>query len=771
MSETSLQRVQELFEAALEREPHHREAYLRQAAGDDRLADEVLGLLRADATADGRLESPPSLGLDAPGAPMPDEIAGYTIVGELGHGGMGVVYEALQPDTSRHVALKVVRPGYLSRDAQRRFELEARVLARLDHPGIATIYESGIARTDAGEQHYFAMELVRGTPLTEHANTNRLGTRQRLDLMALVADAVQHAHDRGIVHRDLKPANIMVTGDGRVKILDFGIARAVDPDLRSTTLATHTGQLIGTVAYMAPEQLSGKPDDVDHRTDIYALGVILYELLAGELPHDLKGRALLEAVRYVEDHTPSSLATINRSYRGDIDTIAAKAMEKDPQRRYATASDLASDLRRHLSDQPILARPPSTLYQFRKFAKRNKALVGAVLAIFVVLVAALGAVTATLASEREQRALAQRQRDTLADVNEYLTSDLLSLADPTAEGDRQITLLDAIAQSSEGLSERFAGAPEVEGMLRKTIGWVYLSLFMLDEAEPHLERSVELARAHNLHDGTLPNRLNYLAMLRIDQQAFEEAERLLDEALPLARREITDDHSTFLSILQNQASVAFRTGDPEGAREMFTRAAEYGEEHAPDTEATASAYVSLAWVTLGLEGPEAAIPLSEIAMRKFAVVHGPEHPYSMTARSNHAIILARAERWDEAERIHRDLLDVRLRVLGDTHTDTLVTKNSIAICRMEQGDFEQAEDLALQAEAGFLELLGTDHAYYQAVLRTVIALYARWGRLDDAGEWLARFPDDAPLNLQDDTLKILTEAGLELRGSDHQPDP
>ena len=773
MSETGLNRVQELFEGALEREPDQREAYVRDAAGDDRLADEVLGLLRADATADGRLETPPAITLDPPDRSVPDEIAGYQVVGELGHGGMGVVYEALQPDTSRHVALKVVRPGYLSRDAERRFELEARVLARLDHPGIATIYESGVARTDAGEQHYFAMELVRGTPLNEHVRAKRLGTRDRLELMAQVADAVQHAHDRGIVHRDLKPANIMVTDDGRVKILDFGIARAVDPDLRSTTLATHTGQLIGTVAYMAPEQLSGRPDDVDHKTDIYALGVILYEVLAGELPHDLKGRALLEAVRYVEDHTPSSLATINRSYRGDIDTIAAKAMEKDPLRRYANASDLAADLRRHLSDQPILARPPSTVYQFRKFAKRNKVLVGSVAVIFLVLVVALIAVGGALASEREQRELVQQQRDTLADVNEYLTSDLLSLADPTSEGDRQITLLEAIAQSSEGLSERFADAPDTEGLLRRTIGWVYLSLYMLDEAEPHLERAVELARSHNRYDGTLPVRLNYLAMLRIDQERFDEADTLLEEAVRLAEQEIPDDHETYLSIVQNQASVAFRVLDPERARDMFTLAAEYGERHAPESDATASAYASLAWVTLGLEGPEAAIPLSEKAMEGYARVFGPEHPYAMTALSNHAIFLTRAGQFEEAERINRELLDIRLRVFGEQHTDTLVSKNSLAIVCMEQGKFEEAERWHAEAHRGFLELVGTEHAMYHASLRTAVSLYARWGKLDKAVEWLDRFDDTMPLSLRPDVIAILTEAGIELpaREGDTPPTP
>lgn len=772
MSEAgTFQRIQSLFEEALKQPPEDREAYVRGAGEDPALTNEVLALLHADATAQNQLDSPPEFPVEAIRPETPAEIAGYRIVDELGHGGMGVVFEALQPDTDRPVALKIIRSGLFSQDAARRFELEARVLARLDHPGIATIYESGSATTDAGTQHYFAMELVRGEPLTEHVRSHSLGVRDRLSLLAEIADAVQHAHDRGIIHRDLKPANILVTDDGRPKVLDFGIARALDPDLQSTMM-THTGQLVGTVAYMAPEQLAARPDQIDHRTDIYALGVILYEVLADRLPHDLTGRALLEAVRHVEEHTPSSLATLNRSYRGDIDTIAARAMEKDPDRRYSTAAELAADIRRHLTDQPILARPASTFYQFRKFAKRNKALVSSVGVVFVVLVVALIVVSSSLADEKaqrvlafnesqraqresenavkqaelaeEQRLIAQRQRDNLQNVNDYLTSDLLSLADPNELGDRGITLMDAIKQSSEGLSERFADAPETEGLIRQTIGWVYLNLFMLEEADPHLRRSLELARANDPHDGTVAVRLNTLAMLLIDKQDFEEATEVLIEAAAIAEAESPEDHSTITSIFQNQASVAYRQRDIGLAKEMFQKAVDHGREFMPDSDSTASAMSSLALIINWTEGPQAAIPLGAEAVELYKRTMGDEHPYTMTAISNHALFLGRAGLFTRSLKTNKELLETRMRIFGPGHSDTLVSKGAVANIMTYQGRYEDALPFATEAFDGMLELFGIDHTYTHATVRTISRIHHMTGRDELADQWLDKLPEGVP---------------------------
>ena len=253
-----------------------------------------------------------------------------------------------------------------------RFEKEAQALGRLQHPGIAQIYEAGTAETGWGLQPYFAMEFIRGKTLREYVRDRHLTTAQRLDLMALVSEAVHHAHQRGLIHRDLKPGNIIVDETGQPKILDFGVARVTDSDMQATR-QTDVGQLVGTLAYMSPEQVLADPNLLDTRSDVYALGVILYELLAGRLPYDINFTKIHEAVQTIRDADPVPLRSIQRNYRGDIETIVAKALEKDKNRRYASAADLAADIRRHLANQPIMARPASVGYKLQKFFGRHKA--------------------------------------------------------------------------------------------------------------------------------------------------------------------------------------------------------------------------------------------------------------------------------------------------------------------------------------------------------------------------------------------------------------
>jgi serine/threonine protein kinase len=299
---------------------------------------------------------------------------------------MGAVYEAEQAMPRRIVALKVIRPGLVAPDLRRRFENEVQVLGRLQHPGIAQIYQAGVTDLGGGPQPYFAMELVSGLPLVDYAERRGLGLRERLRLLAGICDAVQHAHQRGIIHRDLKPGNILVDdASGQPKILDFGIARTTDPD---GAMTSHTlfGQIVGTLPYMSPEQLAADPGGIDTRSDVYALGVILHELLTGKLPHDLTQRSTLDAMNAIRDVEPARVGTLDRRLRGDVETIVAKALEKEKERRYASAAELAADIHRYLSDEPIVARPPSAGYQLRKFARRNKVLVGGIASAFLILI-------------------------------------------------------------------------------------------------------------------------------------------------------------------------------------------------------------------------------------------------------------------------------------------------------------------------------------------------------------------------------------------------
>lgn len=322
-------------------------------------------------------------------------IGRYRLIRSIGEGGMGAVYEAEQPQPRRNVALKLIRPGWVSRDLLKRFRRETHVLGQLDHPGIAQIYEADTAEAEdeegrsLGTQPYFAMELVRGRTLREYLDQQKPDVTARLELMVGIAEAVHHAHQKGIVHRDLKPGNVMVTDDGRSKILDFGVARLTEGNGQLSTLQTRSGELIGTLAYMSPEQIAGDPHAVDTRADVYALGVILYEMLSERLPLDVTRCSLPEATRMIRDAEPPRLGSINTRFRGDIDTIVCKALEKDVDRRYDSTAAFAADIRRTLRDEPIAARPPSTTYQFRKFARRNRALVSGVAATFLALVIGL----------------------------------------------------------------------------------------------------------------------------------------------------------------------------------------------------------------------------------------------------------------------------------------------------------------------------------------------------------------------------------------------
>ena len=507
---------------------------------------------------------------------LPVTVGHYRIVRILGEGGMGTVYEAEQEHPRRTVALKVIKPGWASPELLRRFELESHALGRLQHPGIAQIYEAATADSGSGPQPYFAMEFIRGDSLRVHAASRRLNTRERLALIVKVCDAVQHAHQRGIIHRDLKPGNILVDESGQPKILDFGVARVTDSDAYATR-QTDVGQLVGTLAYMSPEQVSADPLALDVRSDVYALGVILYELLAGQLPYAI-GRQLHEVTRAIREEDPARLSSISRVYRGDIETIVAKALEKEKTRRYGSAADLASDIGRHLRDEPIAARPPSTVYQLRKFARRHQALVWGIAAVFVVLVAGIIASTWQAARATRAEQAAKAEAATATAINDFLLNDLLSQAaaqsqaraDVTPDPDLKVrTALDRAATRIEG---KFDTQPVVAASIHMTIGNAYRELGLLTEAEQHHTRAVDLRRRvlGEEHADTLSGD-NNLGQLHREQGKYAEAEHVLTRTLQVRQRVLGEEHPETLITMANLGLVLHEQGKYAEAEPILSR--------------------------------------------------------------------------------------------------------------------------------------------------------------------------------------------------------
>lgn len=393
--------------------------YIQDACGDDHhLAEQVRrGMLAITGESSTSIEDRSTVLDDTghDGEPLtdshPNRIASYTIRRIIGSGGMGTVYEATQDSPRRRVAIKVLKSGLVSRSAQKRFQYESQVLGRLRHQGIAQIYEAGTWEAEQGDVPWFAMEYIPNAKyLTDYADEHRLSLRQKLELFIELCQAVHHGHQKGIIHRDLKPGNILVDSSGHPKIIDFGVARSTDSDMAVTTLQTSVGQLIGTVQYMSPEQCDADPDDLDTRSDVYTLGVILYELLTGELPYTLGNKAIHEAARAIKEDAPNHPSTVNRQLRGDIETIVLTALEKERDRRYQSAQGLCEDIERFLRGDPINARPPSIIYQIRVLARKNRAATIAAGSIVVVLVVSIVLVLAFAISQSNQKKLADEAR-------------------------------------------------------------------------------------------------------------------------------------------------------------------------------------------------------------------------------------------------------------------------------------------------------------------------------------------------------------------------
>ena len=679
---------------------------------------------------------------------LPPSIGAYTVLGKIGQGGMGVVYEAEQAAPRRKVAIKLLHPMTATAESLRRFRREAQLLGRLQHPGIAQIIEASTHDLGRGAQPFFAMELVDGLPLTDYADANALDVRARLALIAQLCDVLEYAHVKGVIHRDIKPANILVTTEeasgrgraidtenashARLKILDFGIARATDSDLTAATLQTSEGQLVGTISYMSPEQASGDPEAIDERSDVFAVGVLAYELLAGHLPLRTQGMLLHEAVRVVREDEPSSLGTLDRTLRGDVETIVAKALEKEKERRYRSAAEMAADIRRFLSNQPIAARPPSAIYQLGKFARRNKALVGGVLATLVVALVGAG-ISIAFAVD------ANRRSEELSRVVDYQSSQLAGIDVPRMGDGLRAALMDEARAAWERAGVQGAQLDERAGELEQLLNglnFVDLSLYTLNE---NIFTRAQRTLAQQFQDQPLVEArlLTTLATTMKTLGLLAPANDSYARALAIHRRELGDEHlDTLASVAELGWLLALRMewGEAEQLlREAYdVRSRLLSADH-PDTY-NAHRCLTFVLANAGPERREEYLRMQAWQCDWLERDLGSDH---LDVITNRAALLRDQGRLEEAEPLFRRHLDV-LRERHDTDSlALLVPIRNFSEFLLRMGKLEESEALIRESLEGTRRLLGEDHRLTVGAMSILGMALHRQGKVSEAEPYLA----------------------------------
>ncbi len=719
-----------LAEAMAKATSEERSAYLDDVCGSDsNLRREVESLLQMEDKVGDFLEVPPfdpSVILDdSPLLEGPGTVIGkYKLLERIGEGGMAVVYMAEEKKPlQRKVALKIIKLGMDTKQVIARFEVERQALAMMNHPNISKVLDAGATETG---RPYFVMELVRGVSITEYCDENKINTQGRLDLFIHVCNAVQHAHQKGIIHRDIKPSNVMVTlhdDKPMPKVIDFGIAKATSQRLTEKTLFTRYAQLIGTPEYMSPEQAEMSGLDVDTRTDIYSLGVLLYELLTGALPFDresLRSAAFGEIQRVIREEEPptpskrlsilgeeaeqvaqsrnTDLTTLMRRLQQELEWIPLKAMSKDRTRRYRSVSELADDIQNYLDGNPLIAGPPSVTYRVRKFIQRNRKFVTGVSAVAMTILVGFIASTLMYVHAEDSRREAERQANITKAVNDFLNKDLLASVAPARAKGREVTVREVLDAASKKIEEKFKDEPLIEASIRETLGRTYRRLGEFKLAEPHLERAFSIRKEElgERHLETLYAMSN-LAVFYNDQGRYEEAERLFSDALKNLRILKGDEDRATISCTNNLASVYKKLGRHTEAEALYSRVLEVsrrvlGAEHI-ETLAAMNNLATL-YYKLGKHQKAEKLFVNTFEITRKAL--GEEHPQTLSSMYNLAKLYQDQNNYKQAEQLYEQTLDVSRRVLGEEHPDTLQSMNNLAVVYHCLGRHTDAEQLLVR---------------------------------------------------------------------------
>ena len=704
---------------------------------------------------------------------------------------MGEVWLAEQKQpVRRRVAIKLIKAGMDTREVVARFESERQALALMDHPAIAKVFDAG--STPQGRP-YLVMEYVTGMPITDYCDKHKLTMRQRLELFMLVCDGVQHAHQKAILHRDLKPSNILVgevDGKPAPRIIDFGVAKATAQRLTADTMFTQLGAIVGTPGYMSPEQADSAGADVDTRTDVYSLGVVLYQLLVGVLPLDFSTTPPDQFPRRLRDEDaarPSTrlrtlgaqtgmtaqnrgadAPTLARQLRGDLDAITLKALEKDRSRRYATPSELAADIGRYLRNEPVLARPASAGYRAGKYVRRHR------VGVAVAATAAVLLVSVAVAQAFELRRT-RRERDRADRVTEFMTG-MFKVSNPSEARGNDIRATEILDKASKDIDTGLAKDPELQAQMMDVMGNVYRSLGLYAKAESLLRHAVEIRRrtlgAKN--PDTLKS-MNDLAIVLEDESRYAEAEKWSRETLDTRRHELGSEHRDTLNSMSQLALILNNEGRyPEAeklnrealdaARRVFgpqDRMTKTAMQHLaidlsyegkyPDAEKAFREVLEIDRRTLGSDHPAVLADLNNLAASLLQQhryteaeklyddalevkrrVLGPEHPSTLTFMGSLGLVLYDEKRYAESEKLYRETLEIKARKLGPEHRSTLVTMGNLADVLTSEGHYPEAEQLMRKTLETERRTLGPEHSDTLVTMGNLGDLLKKEKRYSDA---------------------------------------